>query len=125
MTYSKNPNSSDVRFFLPSFEARRFVSIGHKVTLKCFCNTIAPPHRRGDTVLPPSVSQNRARLIGPHITALHLQAEEVEREKTLVLAGKMPVKEASKELMEHPVFKMSQLTKSIIEEKERKVSGVE
>jgi hypothetical protein len=27
--------------------------------------------------------------------------------------------------MEHPVFKMSQLTKSIIEEKGRKVSGVE
>jgi hypothetical protein len=27
--------------------------------------------------------------------------------------------------MEHPVFKMSQLTKTIIEEKERKVSGVE
>ena len=27
--------------------------------------------------------------------------------------------------MEHPVFKISQLTKTIIEEKERKVSGVE
>jgi hypothetical protein len=64
-------------------------------------------------------------LISAHITALNLQAEEVEREKTLVLAGKIPVKEASKELMEHPVFKMSQLTKTIIEEKERKVSGVE
>jgi len=49
----------------------------------------------------------------------------VEREKTLVLAGKMPVNEASMELMEHPVFKISQLTKSIIQEKERKVSGVE
>lgn len=48
----------------------------------------------------------------------------MEREKTLVLAGKIPVKEASKELTEHPVFKMSQLTKSIIEEKDRKVSGV-
>jgi len=55
----------------------------------------------------------------------NLQAEEVEREKTLVLAGKMPVNEASMELMEHPVFKISQLTKSIIQEKERKVSGVE
>ena len=43
----------------------------------------------------------------------------------LVLAGKMPVKESSKELMEHPVFKISQLTKNIIQEKERKVSGVE
>jgi hypothetical protein len=60
-----------------------------------------------------------------HITALNLQAEELEREKSLILAGKMPVKEASKELMEHPVFKISQLTKSIVEEKERKVSGVE
>lgn len=101
------------------------VSIGHVVTLKCFCNTIAPPHRRGDTVLPPSCSHNRTRLISVHITALNLQAEEVEREKTLVLAGKIPVKEVSKELMEHPVFKISQLTKTIIEEKERKVSGVE
>jgi hypothetical protein len=60
-----------------------------------------------------------------HQTALNLQAEEVEREKSLILAGKMPAKEASKELMEHPVFKISQLTRSIIEEKERKVSGVE
>jgi hypothetical protein len=64
-------------------------------------------------------------LISAHITALNLQAEEVEREKTLVLTGKLPVKEASKELMEHPVFKISQITKTIIEEKERKVSGVE
>lgn len=76
-------------------------------------------------MLSPSGSHNRASLISAHITALNLQAEEVEREKTLVLAGKIPVKEASKELMEHPVFKMSQLTKTIIEEKERKVSGVE
>jgi len=90
-----------------------------------FCNIIAPPHRRGDTVLPPSGSHNRARLISSHKTAFNLQAEEVEREKTLVLAGKIPVQEASKELMEHPVFKISQLTKSIIQEKERKVSGVE
>lgn len=100
-------------------------SDGHNVTLKCFCNTRAPPHSRGDNVLPPSDSHNRARLISTHINAFNLQAEEVEREKTLVLAGKIPVKEASKELMEHPVFKMSQLTKSIIEEKGRKVSGVE
>jgi hypothetical protein len=76
-------------------------------------------------VLPPSCSHNRASSISSHITALNLQVEEVEREKTLVLAGKIPVKEASKELMEHPVFKISQLTKTIIEEKERKVSGVE
>jgi hypothetical protein len=58
-----------------------------------------------------------------HFAALNLQAEEVERERTLILEGKIPVKEASKELMEHPVFKISQLTRNIIEEKERKVSG--
>ncbi|GFG34962.1 hypothetical protein Cfor_08598 [Coptotermes formosanus] len=56
-----------------------------------------------------------------HTTALNLQAEEVEREKKLILEGKIPVKEASKELKEHPVFKISQLTKHIIEEKKAKV----
>jgi hypothetical protein len=59
-----------------------------------------------------------------HTTALNLQAEEVEREKKLILEGKIPVKEASKELKEHPVFKISQLTKHIIEEKKAKVGAV-
>jgi hypothetical protein len=59
-----------------------------------------------------------------HIIALNLQAEEVEREKKLILEGKIPVKEASKELLEHPVFKITQLTKDIIEEQKAKVSAV-
>lgn len=49
------------------------------------------------------------------------EAQEVEREKILILEGKIPVEEASKELMEHPVFKISQLTKKIIEEKRAKM----
>lgn len=128
MTYNKSLNTSDVIFYLRRLKYDDFhapVSIGPIVSLKCFCNTIAQSHRRGDTVLLTSGSHNRARLFSVHITALNLQAEEVEREKALVLAGKIPVKEASKELLEHPVFKVSQLTKSIIEEKERKVSGME
>jgi hypothetical protein len=56
------------------------------------------------------------------MTSVTLQAEEVEREKKLILEGKIPVEEASKELMEHPVFKISKLTKKIIEEKRTKVS---
>ncbi|KAJ4449384.1 hypothetical protein ANN_00783 [Periplaneta americana] len=48
------------------------------------------------------------------------EAEKVEREKKLVLEGKIPVEEASKELMNHPVFRISRLTKTIIEEKKVK-----
>jgi hypothetical protein len=51
-----------------------------------------------------------------------LQAEEVERQKQLILEGKIPVEKASKELMQHPVLKISQLTKKIIGEKGAKVS---
>jgi hypothetical protein len=53
-----------------------------------------------------------------------LQAEEVERENKLILEGKIPAEEASTELMQHPVFKISQLTKKIIEDKKAKVSAV-
>ncbi|XP_023702358.1 uncharacterized protein LOC111861758 [Cryptotermes secundus] len=49
------------------------------------------------------------------------EAAEVEREKKLILEGKIPVEEASKELMKHPVFEISKLTKKIIEEKRTKV----
>jgi hypothetical protein len=59
-----------------------------------------------------------------HITALNLQAEEMEREKKLIIEGKIPVQEASKELMEHPIFKISKLTRNIIEEKKPKVSAL-
>jgi hypothetical protein len=56
------------------------------------------------------------------MASVTFQAEEVEREKKLILEGKIPVEEASKELMKHPVFKISKLTKKIIEEKRTKVS---
>jgi hypothetical protein len=52
------------------------------------------------------------------------QAEEVEREKKLILEGKIPVEGASKELMNHPVFRISQLTKGMIEGKKTKVSAL-
>jgi hypothetical protein len=52
------------------------------------------------------------------------QAEEVEREKKLILEGKIPVEEASKELKNHPVFRISELTKEMIEGKKTKVSAL-
>jgi hypothetical protein len=58
------------------------------------------------------------------MASVNFQAEEVEREKKLILEGKIPVEEASKELMEHPEFKISQLTRKIIEEKRTKVSAL-
>ncbi|XP_069687499.1 uncharacterized protein [Periplaneta americana] len=48
------------------------------------------------------------------------EAEEVEREKMLVLEGKIPVEEASKELKRHPAFRVSRLTKKMMDEKKRK-----
>jgi hypothetical protein len=46
----------------------------------------------------------------------------MEREKKLVLEGRLPAGEASKELANHPVFRISQLTKEIMEGKKMKVS---
>ena len=50
------------------------------------------------------------------------QEQEVEREKQLILEGKLPVDRASKELLKHPVFKVSQMTRRIIQGKRRKAS---
>jgi hypothetical protein len=58
------------------------------------------------------------------MNSVTLQAEEVEREKKLILEGKIPVEEASKELMKHPVFEISKLTKKIIEQQRTKVSAL-
>ncbi|KAJ9573987.1 hypothetical protein L9F63_008645, partial [Diploptera punctata] len=52
---------------------------------------------------------------------LDREAEEVEREKKLILEGKLPLEEASQQLMDHPVFQVSRLTKKIIEEKRSKM----
>lgn len=49
------------------------------------------------------------------------QAEEVEREKKLILEGKIPIEAAPKELKNHPVCKINQITKKILEEKKVKV----
>lgn len=46
---------------------------------------------------------------------------EVEREKHLILEGKMPVEEAPEELANHPVFKITQMTNKILEEKRKEV----
>ncbi|XP_054285309.1 uncharacterized protein LOC129001878 isoform X1 [Macrosteles quadrilineatus] len=42
---------------------------------------------------------------------------EVEREKHLILEGKMAVEEAPEELANHPVFKITQMTNKILEER--------
>lgn len=49
------------------------------------------------------------------------QAEEVEREKKLILEGKIPIEAAPKELKNHPVCKINQITKKILEDKKVKV----
>lgn len=46
---------------------------------------------------------------------------EVEREKHLILEGKMAVEEAPEELANHPVFKITQMTNKILDEKRQKV----
>ena len=51
-----------------------------------------------------------------------LQIGEVEREKRLILEGKMAVEEAPAELANHPVFKITQLTNEILEERRKKVT---
>jgi hypothetical protein len=58
------------------------------------------------------------------MTSVIFQAEEVEREKKLILEGKIPVEKASKELLQQPVFKISQLTKKIVQDSNSKVSRV-
>lgn len=73
---------------------------------------------------PANYRQNREPRASVLITSAILQAEEVERQKQLILEGKIPVEKASKELMQHPVLKISQLTKKIIGEKGAKVSAV-
>jgi hypothetical protein len=52
-----------------------------------------------------------------------LQAEEIQRERKLILDGKLPVNEKCKEMMEHPVFKVSQLRKKSLKKKMVKVSA--
>ncbi|PSN41529.1 hypothetical protein C0J52_17854 [Blattella germanica] len=44
-----------------------------------------------------------------------MNLEEMERQKKLILEGKVPVEEAPEELMEHPVFKVAEMAKKIIE----------
>ncbi|CAG2059227.1 unnamed protein product, partial [Timema podura] len=53
-----------------------------------------------------------------------MQAEEVEREKRLILQGKIPMEEAPKELADHPVLLISQITKKIAEERSIKKKTV-
>lgn len=45
----------------------------------------------------------------------------MEREKHLILEGKMAVEEAPEELANHPVFKITQMTNKILDEKRQKV----
>lgn len=45
---------------------------------------------------------------------------EVEREKRLILAGRMPMDDAPAELADHPVFKVTQLANKILEERKLK-----
>nr|CAD7447304.1 unnamed protein product [Timema bartmani] len=52
------------------------------------------------------------------------EAEEVEREKRLILQGKIPMEEAPKELADHPVLLISQITKKIAEERSIKKKTV-
>lgn len=47
---------------------------------------------------------------------------EVDREKKLILNGKMAVEDGPAELANHPGFKITQFTKKILEERRMKVS---
>lgn len=42
------------------------------------------------------------------------QVDELEREKKLILDGRMSLDEAPRELVDHPVFQISQLIKQIL-----------
>uniref|UniRef100_A0A1B6KYD6 Uncharacterized protein n=1 Tax=Graphocephala atropunctata TaxID=36148 RepID=A0A1B6KYD6_9HEMI len=48
---------------------------------------------------------------------------EVEREKRLILEGKMPVEEAPQALSNHPVFQIAQLAKKILEQRRKKAEA--
>ncbi|XP_046677362.1 uncharacterized protein LOC124365426 [Homalodisca vitripennis] len=48
---------------------------------------------------------------------------EVEREKHLILEGKMAVEEAPEELANHPVFKITQMTNKILEERRQQAEA--
>ncbi|XP_067002327.1 uncharacterized protein [Anabrus simplex] len=48
------------------------------------------------------------------------EEEEFEREKQLILDGKLPLECAGKELANHPVFKISKITSQIIEKRRSK-----
>ncbi|KAG8325974.1 hypothetical protein J6590_054187 [Homalodisca vitripennis] len=48
---------------------------------------------------------------------------EVEREKRLILEGKMPIEEAPEALSNHPVFQITQKANQILEERKRKAEA--
>ncbi|XP_039280685.1 uncharacterized protein LOC111056609 [Nilaparvata lugens] len=50
------------------------------------------------------------------------EADEVEREKRLILEGKMGVEEAPEALADHPVFRITQLTNKMLQDRRIKQS---
>lgn len=69
--------------------------------------------------------QLRARLLDEYEQNLRKrmkerERDEVEREKRLILSGRMPIEDAPAELEDHPVFRITQFTRKILQEKREK-----
>lgn len=59
-----------------------------------------------------------------HVIVMYVQVEELQREKSLILNGKMPVEDAPVELANHPVFKIALETNKTLKKKREMVMNV-